>query len=132
MPVYPVEFPKTSCAAAGCPCRDRTQRYPSDLTDEQWKLLSPEVEAVMAQLRRGPGGRAMVHDLRAVLDAIGYVTRYGIEWRALPADSRRGGLCMPFFQRWSQRGMPQRLVGGLRGRLRVAWGRAPLAHGRSY
>jgi hypothetical protein len=28
----------------------------------------------------------MVHDLRAVLDAIGYVTRYGIEWRALPVD----------------------------------------------
>jgi transposase len=28
----------------------------------------------------------MEHDLRAVLDAIGYVTRYGIEWRALPVD----------------------------------------------
>lgn len=27
----------------------------------------------------------MVHDLRAMLDAIAYVVRYGIEWRALPA-----------------------------------------------
>jgi hypothetical protein len=26
----------------------------------------------------------MSHDLRLMLDAIGYVTRYGIEWRALP------------------------------------------------
>lgn len=31
-------------------------------------------------------GRPMVHDPRATLDAINYVTRYGIEWRALPVD----------------------------------------------
>ncbi|WP_455432715.1 transposase [Streptosporangium soli] len=31
-------------------------------------------------------GRPMVHDLRAVLDAINYVTRCGIERRALPVD----------------------------------------------
>lgn len=28
----------------------------------------------------------MVHNLRAMMDAVGYVTRYGIQWRALPAD----------------------------------------------
>ncbi|MGW3353378.1 transposase [Nonomuraea rubra] len=28
----------------------------------------------------------MVHDLHTMVDAIGYVTRYGIEWRALPVD----------------------------------------------
>jgi hypothetical protein len=38
----------------------------------------------------------MEHDLRAALDAIGYVTRYGIEWRALPVTSRRARRCMPF------------------------------------
>ena len=32
---------------------------------------------VMAELRKGPGGAPMSHDLRAMLDAIGYVTRYG-------------------------------------------------------
>jgi transposase len=126
MPVYPVESTKTSCAAAGCPCCDRTPRYPSDLTEEQWKLLRPEAEAVMAELRRGSGGRAMVHDLRAVLDAIGYLTRYGIEWRALPADFPPWRAVYAFFQRWSERGMPQRLVDRLRGRLRVGWGRAEL------
>ena len=34
----------------------------------------------MAELRKGPGGAPMSHDLRdlrAMLDAIGYVTRYG-------------------------------------------------------
>ena len=126
MPVYPVESGKTSCASAGCLCHDRVPRYPSDLTDEQWKLLRPEVEAVMAGLRRGPGGRAMVHDLRAMVDAIGYVTRNGIEWRALPVDFPPWQAVYAFFGRWNQRGMPQRLVDGLRGRLRVACGRAVL------
>jgi hypothetical protein len=49
------------------------------VTDAEWEVLRPEAEAVMAELRRSPAGRPMEHDLRAVLDAIGYVTRYGIE-----------------------------------------------------
>lgn len=71
---------------SGCLCRDRAPRCPSDLSDEQWKVLEPETRAVMAELRKSPGGAPMKHDLRAMLDAIGYVTRYGIEWRALPID----------------------------------------------
>jgi transposase len=39
----------------------------------------------MDEIRRAQG-RPMVHDLRAMVDAIGYVVRNGIEWRALPAD----------------------------------------------
>ncbi len=126
MPVYLVKSTNASSVAAGCPCCDRTPRYPSDLTDEQWTLLRPEVEAVMAQLLDGRGGRPMVHDPRAMVDAIGYVTRYGIEWRALPADFPPWQAVYAFFQRWNRRGMPQRLVDGLRGRLRVACGRTDL------
>jgi transposase len=48
-------------------------------------VLEPEARAMMAELV-AVTGRPMVHDLRAMLDAIGYVTRYGIEWRALPVD----------------------------------------------
>jgi hypothetical protein len=86
MSVYLVEATKASCRVSGCLCRDRGPRYPSDATDAEWELLRPEVQVVMAELRRGPGGRPMEHDLRAVLDAIRYVNRYGIEWRALPVD----------------------------------------------
>ena len=77
MPVYSVEAGKASCRVPGCVCRDQVRRYPSDLTDEQWRLLDPETRGVMAELRKGPGGAPMSHDLRAMLDAIGYVTRYG-------------------------------------------------------
>jgi transposase len=94
MSVYLVEATKASCRVAGCACHGRVPHYPSDVTDAQWALLRPEAEAVMAELRRSPAGRPMEHDLRAVLDAIGYVTRYGIEWRALPVDFLGGGVCL--------------------------------------
>ena len=126
MSIYPVEATKASCRVSGCACHERVPRYPSDLTDARWALLRPEAEAMMAELRRSPGGRPMEHDLRAVLDAIGYVTRYGIEWRALPVDFPSWEAVYAFFERWNARGLPHRLVDRLRGRLRVAWGRAEL------
>lgn len=71
-------------------------------------------------------GRPMVHDLRATLDAINHVTRYGIEWRALPVDFPPHVAVYAFFGRWSRRGLPERLAGRLRGRLRVLAGRGEL------
>ncbi|MGI5505644.1 transposase [Lentzea sp. CA-135723] len=71
---------------SGCACCDRTRRYPSDLTDEQWQVSEPQARAVMAELRKSPAGAPMKHDPHAMVDAIGCLTRYGIEWRALPAD----------------------------------------------
>jgi transposase len=96
------------------------------LTDEQWRLLEPEARAVMAELRKGPGGAPMSHELRAMLDAIGYVTRYGIEWRALPVDFPPWSAVYAFFERWSARDLPRRLAERLRARIRVAVGRAEL------
>jgi transposase len=54
------------------------------------------------------------------------VTRYGIEWRALPVDFPPWEAVYAFFERWNVRGLPQALVDRLRGRLRVAMGRAEL------
>ena len=125
MPVYPTAGPNASCVSPNCPCHNRLPRYPSDLTDAQWAVLQPEARAAMADLVRC-SGRPMVHDLRAMVDAVGYVTRYGIEWRALPADFPPHPAVYAFFERWSARGLPQRLVDVLRGRIRIAHGRAPL------
>jgi transposase len=86
MTVYLVSAEKANCPVASCVCAQRVPRYPSDMTDAEWELLEPQARAVMAELRRGPGGRPMVHRLRVVVDAIGYLVRYGVEWRALPAD----------------------------------------------
>ena len=126
MSVYLVQATKASCRVSGCVCHDRLPRYPSDMADAQWELLRPQAAAVMTELRRSPAGRPMEHDLRAMLDAIGYVTRYGIEWRALPVDFPPWEAVYAFFVRWNERGLPQGLVDRLRGRLRTAWGRAEL------
>ena len=122
MPSYRLGASGASLTCPGCLCRDRVPRYPSDLSDAQWAVLRPQAEQVMAEIRRA-AGRPMVHDLRAMIDAIGYVVRNGIEWRALPVDFPPWEAVYAFFQRWSQRGLPQRLVDRLRGRLRTAVGR---------
>jgi transposase len=115
----------SGCASPGCGCRGRKPAYPSDLSDAEWAVLEPEARAMMAELV-AITGRPMVHDLRAALDAIGYVTRYGIEWRALPVDFPPYEAVYAFFLRWSRRGLPERLAGRLRGRLRVLAGRSEL------
>jgi transposase len=97
-------------------------RYPSDLSDAQWAVLEPQAKTVMAGLVAAQG-RPMVHDLRAVCDAIGYVTRNGIEWRALPFDFPPWDSVYAFYERWNRRGMPQQLVTRLRGKLRAHQGR---------
>ena len=126
MSVYtPATVNASGCASPGCACRGRKPAYPSDLTDAEWSVLEPEARAMMAELV-AVAGRPMVHDLRAVLDAIGYVTRYGIEWRALPVDFPPHEAVYAFFVRWSGRGLPERLAGRLRGRLRLLAGRREL------
>jgi transposase len=99
-------------------------RYPSDLDDAQWRVLEPRAREVMAELVIA-AGRPMVHDLRAVCDAVSYVVRNGIEWRALPVDFPPWQAVYAFWERWNKRGLPLALVHRLRGKLRAHQGRKP-------
>jgi transposase len=123
MPVYRVAVRDASCASPGCWCRDRVPRYPSDLTDAQWAVLEPRAREVMRELAVA-AGRPMTHDLRAMCDAVSYVVRNGIEWRAVPVDFPPWEAVYAFYQRWNARGLPQALAGRLREALRVHQGRA--------
>lgn len=119
MPVYLAAARIATCSSEGCLCRDRVPRYPSDLSDAQWAVQEPLAREVMRELVRAQG-RPMVHGLRAMCDAVAYVVRNGIEWRALPADFPP---VYAFYERWSARGLPERLAGRLRGLLRERHGR---------
>jgi transposase len=125
MPVYPpaARNASPSCASPGCWCRDRVPRYPSDLTGEQWAVLEPRARQVMTDLTVAVG-RPMTHDLRAMCDAVAYVVKNGIEWRALPVDFPPWEAAYAFYERWNHRGLPQELIRRLRELLRQHQGRA--------
>jgi transposase len=122
VPVYPVSGGNARCAASGCRCHGRMPVYPSDTTDKQWEVLEPLARAVMAALVKA-SGRPMEHDLRAMTDAVFYVVKNGVEWRALPVDFPPWEAVWKFFERWSARGLPEGLVHRLRSALREHQGR---------
>jgi transposase len=97
-------------------------RYPSDLTDQQWAVLEPRARQVMTDLTVAVG-RPMTHDLRAMCDAVAYVVKNGIEWRALPADLPPWEAAYAFWERWNNRGLPLELIRRLRELLRAHQGR---------
>jgi putative transposase len=93
------------------------RRYPSDLTDAQWAHLEPLLPVVR------PGGRPRAHPLREVMDAMRYVLRGGIAWRALPHDYPPWQTVYHYFRMWRLDGTWERLNDELRELVRERAGR---------
>ena len=68
--------------------------YPTDLTDQQWKILEPFIPLAK------PGGRPRTTDMREVMNAILYLTRGGIAWRLLPHEFLGWSTVYHYFRRW--------------------------------
>jgi transposase len=97
----------------------RSQRYPSDTSDEQWVLIEPLLPAVRS------GGRPEKHPRRDLVDAILYVVRAGCAWRALPADFPPWQTVYWYFNRWEQDRVTEKILPIVREQLRTAEGRNP-------
>ena len=96
------------------------RRYPTDLTDEQWRCISPHLPRPTVR------GRPRLHGLRAVLNAVFYVLKSGCPWRLLPQDLPPWKTVYDWFRRWRIDGTWERLNAGLlRKLLRVRLGRDP-------
>jgi transposase len=89
----------------------RTQRYPSDLTDEQWALVEPFIPVY-------PGGRPRSTSMRDVLDAIFYIVRTGCQWRYLPADFPPKSTVWGYFDAWRHNGTLETIHDALRRKVR--------------
>src|SRR5208283_1204014 len=89
----------------------RTERYPSDLTDEQWALVEPRIPFY-------PGGRPRKTSMRDVLDAIFYIVRTGCQWRYLPKDFPPKSTVWGYFDEWRHNGTLEDLHDALRNRVR--------------
>jgi putative transposase len=96
----------------------RTQRYDTDLSDEQFALVEP----FLPKPKRTGRPRA---DLREVLDAIFYLLRSGCQWRLLPHDFPPWSTVHTWYRRWRLDGIWERLHEALRQQVRAAAGRDP-------
>jgi len=56
----------------------KTKRYPSDLTDEEWARIEPLMPKASRQ------GRRRGVDFREIINAVRYLVRSGCGWRMLP------------------------------------------------
>ncbi len=97
--------------------RRATQRYTSDLTDDEWGLLAPFVpEPSML-------GRPRTTDLRNVVDALLYIASVGCQWRQLPRDFPPYSTVQVYFYRWAGDGTLPRINHALVMAAREATGR---------
>jgi putative transposase len=76
-------------------------RYPSDLTDAEWALVSPFIPPAK------PGGRPRKTDMREVMNGILYIAGGGVQWRALPKDFPPVSTVRGYFYSWRDAGLWQ-------------------------
>lgn len=76
-------------------------RYPSDLTDAEWSLVSPFIPPAK------PGGRPRKTDMREVMNGILYIAGGGVQWRALPKDFPPVSTVRGYFYSWRDAGLWQ-------------------------
>ena len=82
-------------------CKNRAQynrdklRYPSDLTDDEWAYIEPQIPPAKR------GGRKREVDVREVVNGIMYVLSTGCQWRYVPKDLPPKSTLHRYFDLWS-------------------------------
>jgi len=71
------------------------QRYPSDLSDEEWALVEP----LIPPGKRGGGKRKVA--LREVVNGLMYILSTGCQWRAVPKDLPPRSTLFDYFDLWN-------------------------------
>ena len=78
-------------------------RYPSDLTDEEWRLVEPQIPPAKH------GGRHRTVMVREVVNGVMYVLSTGCQWRYLPKDLPPKSTVHDYLTRWSYDGTIERM-----------------------
>ena len=95
-----------------------SDRYESDLTDEEWRVIEPLLPAPSKL------GRHRTVDLRSVFDAIQYMQATGCQWRAFPKCFRPFTTVQNYFHAWRDDGVLERMMDALRDLAREQAGRS--------
>lgn len=73
-------------------------RYPSDLTDEEWAIISP----LIPPAKRGGNKRTVV--VREIANGLMYILGTGCQWASLPKDLPPRSTVNGYFCRWNHDG----------------------------
>src|SRR5256885_16334323 len=87
--------------------------YPSDLPDEEWEWIKDGSPAAKSD------GRPRTLCMRAVLNAIFYVTKGEIQWRMLPTNFPKWQSVYHYLRTWKLQGVWVRIHDTLRARVRA-------------
>src|SRR5712692_9946086 len=83
---------------------DRSRlRYPSDLTDDEWKLVEP----LIPPGKTGGGKRTVI--VREVVNGLMYILSTGCQWRAIPKDLAAKSTVYDYFDLWTYDGTLKRI-----------------------
>jgi putative transposase len=97
--------------------KGKRKPYQSDLTDEEWALLEPELPPRVA------AGAPRKTDIREVVNAILYRLHNGCAWHALPHDFPPEGTVRDYFHRWRRSAVWEKINDTFRRQVRLAEGR---------
>ncbi len=93
------------------------QIYPTDLTDAQWHCIKDLIPPAK------PGGRPRSLEMRAVINAILYLTVTGCQWRMMPKEYPAWQSVYTYFRAFRDDGTWQRIHETLRAQVRRRVGR---------
>jgi transposase len=93
------------------------------MSDEEWHVTEPALPAPAWQA--GKGGRPAEHCRRDIVDAIRYLVKEGIQWRAMPADFPPYQTVYDVLHGWQRSGATEQMHDELRLQCRIAAGRKP-------
>jgi transposase len=83
---------------------DRSKlRYPSDVTDEGWSLIGPQIPPA----KRGGNKRSV--DEREIVNGLMYILSTGCQWAAIPKDLPPRSTLNDYFHRWDYDGTLDRI-----------------------
>jgi len=94
-------------------------RYASDLTDQEWSLITPHIPPPKTS------GRPRETSMRDVVDAILYIASTGCAWRMLPNDFPPVSTVRYYFYDWRDNGIFENINHLLVVTARVLLGRKP-------
>ena len=97
--------------------RRETKRYPSDLTNLEWKMVRPLLPA------RNRLGRPRRLKLRQVWNAMQYIAASGCTWSLLPKDFPPVSTVRYYVYRWRDNGLLVKINRRLLAAARLAAGR---------